>query len=132
MQSQSSFMLIFRDTTPEKYEAMSPVQRKESLDHWNAWYDGIEAAGQMKHGHPLRPAGRLVSGQRGESILDGPFSEAKETIGGYFLITASDIDEATEIARRCPNLVNGMTVEVRPVGEMCHLAEELGMSSMRG
>ena len=132
MQSQSSFMLIFRDTTPEKYAAMSPDQRKQSLDHWNAWYDGIAAAGQMKHGHPLRPAGRLVSGQRGESILDGPFSEAKEAIGGYFLVTASDIDEATEIARRCPNLVNGMTVEVRQVGEMCHLAEDLGMTSMRG
>jgi hypothetical protein len=131
MQAQSSFMLIFRDTTPEKYEALSAEERKQSLDRWNAWYDGIAAAGQMEHGHPLHPAGRLVSSRRSEAVFDGPFSEAKEAIGGYFLITARDIDEATEIAGKCPNLEYGMTVEVRPVATMCHLAEGLGMTSMR-
>jgi hypothetical protein len=131
MQPQSSFMLIFRDTTPGKYEALSPDERKRSLDKWNAWYDGIAATGQMEHGHPLRPTGRLVSSRHSETVFDGPFSEAKEAIGGYFLITARDIDEATEIARKCPNLEYGMTVEIRPVATMCHLAEELGMTSMR-
>ncbi|HVJ69628.1 MAG TPA: YciI family protein [Caulifigura sp.] len=131
MQAHSSFMLIFRDTTPEKYEALSPEERKRSLDKWNAWYDGIAAAGQMHHGHPLQSAGRVVSKRRGETVFDGPFSEAKETIGGYFLISARDIEEATEIAGRCPNLDFGMTVEVRPVATMCHLASELGMTSMR-
>ena len=131
MQAQSSFMLIFRDTTPEKYEALSPDERKRSLEKWNAWYDGIAATGQMHHGHPLQPAGRVVSKRRGETVFDGPFSEAKETIGGYFLISARDLDEATEIAGRCPNLDYGMAVEVRPVATMCHLAEELGMTSMR-
>ena len=85
MQAQS-FMLIFRDTTPEKYEALSPGERKQSLDRWNAWYDGIAANGQMDHGNPLRPTGRIVSSRRGEAVFDGPFSEAKEAIGGYFLI----------------------------------------------
>ncbi len=131
MQAQTSFMLIFRDTTPEKYEVLSPDERKQSLDKWNGWYDGIAVAGQMQHGHPLRPTGRLVSARRGERVFDGPFSEAKEAIGGYFLITARDLDEATAIAERCPNLDYGMTVEVRPMAEMCHLAAELGMTSMR-
>ena len=130
MTSQSSFMLIFRDTTPEKYDALSPDERKRSLGRWNAWYDGIAATGQMEHANPLRPTGRLVSARHSEAVFDGPFSEAKEAIGGYFLITAQDIDEATEIARKCPNLEYGMTVEVRPVASMCHLAEELGMTSM--
>ena len=94
MQAHSSFMLIFRDTTPEKYEALSPEQRKRSLDNWNSWYDGIAAAGQMHHGHPLQSAGRVVSKRRGETVFDGPFSEAKETIGGYFLISARDLEEA--------------------------------------
>lgn len=131
MQAQTSFMLIFRDTTPEKYEVLSPDERKQSLDKWNGWYDGIAAAGQMQHGHPLQPAGRIVSARHGERVFDGPFSEAKEAIGGYFLITARDLDEATTIAERCPNLDYGMTIEVRPVAEMCHLAAELGMTSMR-
>ena len=131
MQSQSSFMLIFRDTTPEKYEALSAADRKASLDRWNAWYDDIAASGRMNHGHPLRPAGRLVSARTRDSVYDGPFSEAREALGGDFLITARDLDEATEIAERCPNLQYGMTVEVRPVATMCHLAEDLGMTSMR-
>jgi hypothetical protein len=131
MQAQSSFMLIFRDTTPEKYDALSPEERKRSLDRWNAWYDGIAANGQMQHGHPLHPGGRLVTSRRGDAVFDGPFSEAKEAIGGYFLIRARDLDEATGIARKCPNLEYGMTVEVRPVATMCHLAEGLGMTSMR-
>ncbi len=131
MQAGESFMLIFRDTTPGQYEALSPDERRQSLDQWNAWYDGIAAAGQMQHGHPLRPGGRLVSSRPGNDVFDGPFSEAKEAIGGYFLITARDLDEATGIARNCPNLQYGMTVEVRPVATMCHLAEGLGLTSMR-
>jgi len=124
-------MLIFRDTTPEKYESLNPVERKQSLDRWNAWYDDIAANGQMSHGHPLHAEGRLVSSRTRDAVFDGPFSEAKEAIGGYFLITARDLDEAVEIAERCPNLDYGMTVEVRPVATMCHLAKDRGMTSMR-
>ncbi len=131
MQSHSSFMLIFRDETPESYERLSPAERKASLDRWNAWYDSIAGEGKMQHGHPLQAGGRVVSGRRSAAVLDGPFSEAKEAIGGYFLITARDLDEATAIARRCPNLEYGMSVEVRPVAEVCHLAADLGMATMR-
>jgi hypothetical protein len=131
MSSQSSFLLIFRDTTPEKYEVLSAEERKQGLDRWNAWYDGIAAKGRMDHGHPLGPTGRVVTARRGEGVFDGPFSEAKEAIGGYFLVTVRDIDEATAIARECPNLEYGMEVEVRPVVTMCHLAKDLGMTSMR-
>jgi len=130
MSSQLSFLLLFRDTAPEKYERLSDEERRQSLERWNAWYDGIAARGQMDHGHPLGAARRLVTSGRVE-LFDGPFSEAKEAIGGYFLVTVRDIEEATEIARACPNLEYGMTVEVRPVVTMCHLAKDLGMTSMR-
>lgn len=128
----ASYMLIFRDATPEAYEAMTAAQRQTCLDDWNAWYDSLAARGVMQDGHPLKPAGRVVSGIRGERVLDGPFAEAKETIGGYFLVSAGDLDEATRMAQACPNLKHGMIVEVREIGAMCHLAEELGLASMRG
>ena len=121
-------MLIFRDTTPERYEAMSAEQREECLREWNDWHDGLVATGKMQHGHPLEAAGRVVSDTR---VVDGPFAEAKEAIGGYFFLTVSSLDEATEIARRCPNLKHGMTVEVRPVGQACHLAHSLGRETMK-
>jgi hypothetical protein len=129
--TSNSYLLIFRDTTPGVYEAMSTAQRERCLADWNGWHDELAAAGKLDHGHPLEMHGRTVSGAAGERVVDGPFAEAKEAIGGYFLLTVDDLDEATAIARRCPNLKNGMTVEVRPVGQVCDVAKSLGRESMR-
>jgi hypothetical protein len=119
METKSPYLLIFRDGSPDVYKAMSAEQRQSLMQQWNAWYDGLAAEGKVEHGHPLEPQGRVVSGPRGERITDGPFAEATEGIGGYFLLIVSDLDEATEIARRCPSLGYGMTVEVRPVADAC-------------
>jgi hypothetical protein len=67
-------------------------------------------------GAALQPASTATSVRRngtgGFSVTDGPFAESKETLGGYFLIEASDLDEALEIAKEVPA---GVGVEVRPV-----------------
>jgi hypothetical protein len=127
----STYMLIFRDAPAAVYDAMPPQQRKAALDDWNAWYDSIASQDRMHHAHPLESAVRIVSGPRGEHVLDGPFAEAKELIAGYFMFTAEDLDDATAIAQRCPNLKHGMTVEVREVAGGCHLAKSLGRKGMR-
>lgn len=129
--SADAYMLIFRDTTPAAYAAMSREQTEKCLADWNDWYDGLVQEGRMHHGHPLQSQGRIVAGARGERVVDGPFSEAKEAIGGYFLISADSLDEATAIAQRCPNLKHGMQVEVRPVAGACHLAHTLGRETMK-
>ncbi len=67
--------------------------------------------------HVHRAAGRVV--------VDGPFAESKETIGGYFLLHVGTLDEAVAIAQECPGLPYGIRVEVRPVAAECPLAEEL-------
>ena len=127
----TAYMLLFRDTTPEVYKAMSAPQLEACLQDWNAWYDDLAARGKVDHGHPLEEGRRLVSGVRGEKVVDGPFLEAKEAIGGYFLLTVDSLDEATGIAQNCPNLKNGMVVEVRTVVRACHLAKSLGRETMR-
>lgn len=124
----SPFMLIFRESTPERYKSLSPDQLDQLLGKWNAWYDGLAAVDKVQHGHPLEPAGRIVSAG---NAVDGPFAESKEVVGGYFLVNAADLEEATEIAKMCPMLEYGMLVEVRPVATGCHLAKSLGRSSMR-
>lgn len=111
----SEYLLVFRETTPERYEAMSREERRRALDRWNEWCDGLVAEGRLQSGHTLAPEARTVSHSADRSALDGPFTEAKEVIGGYLLLTATDLDEATAIAERCPNLPYGMTVEVRPI-----------------
>ena len=115
----SPYLLIFRDASHDVYSTISAQERQELMQQWNAWYDGLAAQGKVQHGHPLEPQGRVVSGPRGERVVDGPFAEAKEAIGGYFLLTVADLDEATAIAQRCPSLRLGMSVEVRPIAEAC-------------
>ncbi|RYD71190.1 MAG: hypothetical protein EOP84_25315, partial [Verrucomicrobiaceae bacterium] len=109
------YMLLFHDSSPDRYKKLSPDQTQQFLAQWNAWYEGLAAEGKLDHGRPLEPEGRVVSGARGERVVDGPYAESKEAIAGYFLLTVSDLDEATEIAKRCPGLAHGMMVEVRPV-----------------
>lgn len=114
------YLLIFRDSNPAMYKSMSSEQRQQLLQQWNAWYDQLAAAGKLVDGKPLEPEGRVVSA-RGDRIIDGPFVEAKEAVGGYFLLTVGSLEEATEIAKDCPSLRMGigLTVEVRPVAGVC-------------
>jgi hypothetical protein len=126
----TAYMLIFRESTPEAYEELTMEERRAELDRWNAWCDDLSVKGMMQHGHPLGDAGRVVSA-RGRRTIDGPFAEAKELVGGYFIVSARDLEAATAIAEQCPLLPYGMTVEVRPVAGGCHLARSLGWETMR-
>jgi hypothetical protein len=87
---------------------------------WAAWFDRLTRDGKCEGGHPLRDAGKLVSGKKGRVIIDGPFAESKEAIGGYFHLHFADEAEAIAIAQKCPGLDYGCVVEVRPVGERCN------------
>ena len=129
--TNAPFMLIFRES-PEYYAGMSAEKRRRILSTWNAWYDSLAREGKATGGNPLdMTSSRTVSGERGARIVDGPYAEAKEAIAGYFMLSVSGIEEATEIAQRCPNLAYGMTVEVRPLATACHIAKSLGLDSMR-
>ena len=130
MEPTSSYLLVFRETTPERYEAMSRDELRDALLRWNAWCDELAAKGALRAGNTLQPEGRVVTAAPGAAV-DGPFTEAKEMIGGYLLLEAGSMAEATAIAEACPNLRYGMSVEVRPVGARCHLARVLGWPTMR-
>jgi hypothetical protein len=124
-------MLIFREATPERYETIPAEERRRSLERWNAWIDTLAAQGKLQHGNPLESSGRVVSASGVTRAVDGPFAEAKELVGGYIIVTASSLDEATAIAEQCPRLGEGLLVEVRPVAQACSLARSLGMRTMR-
>ena len=118
-------MLLFRNAGLETHQHLTPDQRAELAQQWNAWYDGLAAQGKVQHGRPLGLQGRVVSGARGERVIDGPYAEAKEVVGGYFFLTVADIDEATEIAKGCPGLPLGLTVEVRPLADASPVLEQV-------
>lgn len=89
-------------------------------------YD-LRSSGQFLSTSPLHPVAtaksvRVRSGKR--TIMDGPFAETREQLGGFFLVDVKDMEEALEIASRIPGARKG-TVEVRPVLELEGLPEEM-------
>lgn len=114
-------MLLFRNTGPENHQHLSPDQRQQLVVRWNAWFDELTTQGKAIEGQPLEIETRVVSGPGGQRVVDGPFAEAKEAIGGYVMLMVDDVEEATAIARRHPGLDYGLVIEVRKLTEDCHL-----------
>lgn len=90
----------------------SPQQIQQTIDAFYVWHEGLVAAGRARAGQRLAREGRCVS--RG-GVVDGPFSEAKEVIGGYWFFRAASLDEAAELAARNPCIACGLRFEVRPI-----------------
>lgn len=115
------YILLFRNTGPENHRHLSAEQRQQLIVRWNAWFEGLLAEGKATEGQPLELETRLVSGPGGGRVVDGPFPEAKEAVGGYVKLMVGSLDEATAIAQRHPGLAYGMLIEVRPMTPHCHL-----------
>ena len=122
----SPYLLIFRNSGPETHQHLSPDQRQQLVTRWNAWYDELAAQGKAVEGQPLELETRIVSGAGGARIVDGPFAEAKEAIGGYVKLMVSGLEEATAIAQRHPGLAYGLMIEVRSMTANCHLGVTAG------
>ncbi|WP_044891836.1 YciI family protein [Opitutus terrae] len=119
------FLLLFRNGGIEAHRHLTRDERAQLARRWNDWYEGLAARGKVQHGQPLELHGRVVSGPRGEKVTDGPYAEAKEVVAGYLYLSVADLDEATEIARGCPGLPLGLTVEVRPVAAVSPVLNEV-------
>ena len=120
------YILFFRNSGPETFRQLSPEQRQRLVTRWNDWYDDLLTRGKATDGQPLEEETRLVSGPGGQRIVDGPFPETKEAIGGYVLLQVSGLEEATEIAQRHPGLEHGLKIELRPMVNHCHLGVNVG------
>ena len=118
-------MLLFRNGGVEAHQHLSAAERTELAKKWNDWYEGLAAKNKVSQGQPLGLTGRVVSGKSGERVLDGPYAEAKEVVAGFIVLRVRDVDEATEIARQCPGLSVGLTVEVRPLVSVSPILEDV-------
>ena len=119
--SQHGFMLLF--VGMDWHKGLSPEQMQNVSNDWMAWFKRLTEEGKAVAGHPLAFEGKSVSGKN-RTVTDGPFAEAKEAIGGYFMLDVATMDEAVAIARQCPGLPFGAKVEVRPVLSQCPLKTE--------
>ena len=104
------FMLIFHGGI--KQDA-SPEELQSNMGKWMAWVEKLNREGQYASGEPLLPGGKLVSSAT--AVTDGPYTEGKELVGGYFVINAASMDEAVEISKEYPDFEYEGAVQVRQV-----------------
>ena len=114
-------MLLFRGEHWDK--GLSTGELQQAMTKVMAWFEGLNKTGKVKGAQPLGPAGRTISGTDGQFVVDGPFTETKEAVGGYLILQADSFNEAVEIARTNPMLRHGMSVEVRPILAQCPIME---------
>ena len=101
-------------------EGSEDVSMPELMEQYTDFSQRVHAAGVMESGNPLQPISTATSvqiRQGKQTILDGPFAETKEQLGGYYLLQCKDLDEAMMWAAQIPTARYG-TIEVRPVLEM--------------
>lgn len=108
-------LLIYSD--PSGFATLSESQAQEAMAAYGAYTEALQKAGVLRGANRLRPTQtattvRLQSGKT--EVLNGPYAETREQLGGYYLVDVPDLDAALSWAARCPGASHGV-VEVRPV-----------------
>jgi hypothetical protein len=107
------YLLLIREDLGT-YGQMTPEQMQQDIEEHMRWVETLVQNGNFKGGNPLMPMGTHIRGTEA-LVTDGPYIEAKEGISGYYFLLASSLEDVTEIAKGCPSLRHGGTVELREV-----------------
>jgi hypothetical protein len=108
----AKFLFVYRNAG-ENIARMTPDERQQHMQRWEQWIgEGLRKGWMLDPGDGLTPEGRVVSAK---VVTDGPFVEAKEIVGGFSIVQAETIDDAARLAKGCPGVQIGATVEVRPL-----------------
>ena len=111
--------ILFLHESPEVARDWTPEQMQQVIERYSNWSQALAERGKLAGGEKLRDEGgrhlrRDLRGGSGVTVVDGPYSETKEILSGFFVIEAADYEEAAEIARTCPHMEYGW-IELREV-----------------
>ena len=106
--TRSEYLVISRGAWDPSFTAKD-IQR--ATEQFYAWYDRLCAEGKMKRGSRLADDGKVLA--RSRAVIDGPFAEAKEVVGGFWFVLADSLEDAAEIVQGNPVLAFGFTNEIR-------------------
>ncbi len=118
------YLLLLRGTQLDQRLSIDDMQ--EAMGKFTEWVSSLSLAGKLKGAQPLSHEGKIVGGAKERTVSDGPFAESKEAVGGYLLLTVQNMEEAISIARECPLIDWGSSVEVRPVIQQCPTMQVVG------
>jgi hypothetical protein len=110
--------LLFADEST--FERLSAKEREEAVASYAAFTKALTKAEVLVASNRLRPANTATTVRANGhdfKVMDGPFAESKEELGGFYLIDVPDLDAALKWAKQCPGARHGV-IEVRPVWQM--------------
>jgi len=109
------------------WPAMTPALQQQGMAAYNAYTEALKQAGVLASSDRLKPstAASTVRVANGKTqVLDGPYAESREQLGGFHIIDVADLDAAIAWAARSPTALHGV-VEVRPVREGTMLTRDI-------
>lgn len=111
----AKYILLLHEN-PADYAGVTPDQMQAIIERYSAWGKQVRASGHMHQGIKLGDNGgwHMRRAVTGVAVTDGPYAEAKDVIGGLYLIEAESVDEAQQIASSCPHMEQGW-IEIRTV-----------------
>jgi hypothetical protein len=109
----AQFLLLLH-ADPTDWLKMPADEKQKWFGKYMAWGNHAQQAGVLVGSNKLvDDAGKIIRGQK--AVTDGPYSETKEVLGGYYLIEAANYDEAVRRCKDHPHLEHGGTIEVRQI-----------------
>ena len=112
----NEFVLFFRMDITTTEAQPTQEQMKIYMEQWSVWIDSISAKKQLAEGgNHLSRKGKVL--RPNDNVTNMPYTEHKESLTGYIIILAKNMDDATKIAKECPILQGtGTSVEIRQIG----------------
>ena len=104
------FLLLIRENAD--YGDLSIEEMEADIQEHMKWVETLVANGNFREGNPLESTGVTL---KNGIITDGPYVETKECISGYYLLLADSLDQATALAKDCPDFNRGATLELREI-----------------
>jgi hypothetical protein len=108
------YLLLLRGGKP--MTSKSEAENKTDLQAWGSYMDDLTKKGQLSGGLPLTSGGRTVSAKN--TSPEAVTSAREGIVGGYLIVRADNLDEATKIAKACPHISNEGNIEVREIAPM--------------
>ena len=112
--------LLMIYSNESRWTRMTQAEREQGVAAYSAYTEALKKAGVLAGANRLQPTSaattvRIANGK--SQVLNGPYADAKEQLGGYYMIDVPDLDAALSWAARCPGASYG-AIEVRPIWAM--------------
>jgi hypothetical protein len=108
------YLLLLRGGIP--MDKKTEAQNKAEMQAWGAYMGNLGQKGQLAGGLPLQSGGAVVSAKG--TVAEPVKSGAEGIVGGYLIVKANSLDEATTLAKACPHIANQGNIEVREIAPM--------------